>query len=154
MVHAGGRPRTVSLHPDGMEKLGKEMVDWVIKNDPYHLNEWYSITKRFTYKEWKTFIQRPEFVPYYEQALTYVSKHYINGDINPSIAQRFLRIYFKDVKEEENETAKFNSDLKVEEVAKVSDSDAQRASDVLSQLKAMQDNYRLTISQSNNSPAQ
>ena len=40
------------------------------------------------------------------------------------------------------------------EVAKVSESDAQRASDVLSQLKAMQDTYRLTISQSNNSPAQ
>ena len=108
------RPRSVSLSPEEMIALGKEMVKFVndhtdIQEDKkkyeeiLHLSEWYTIEKKFTYNEWKSFIQKEEFIPYYEQALKIIAKKYINGTINPSIAQRFLRIYFADLKLQENE---------------------------------------------------
>jgi hypothetical protein len=99
---AAGRPRTVSLPENKMIELGKEMVKWVKTNQPLHLSEWYSIEKMYTYKQWDTFTQRSEFIPYYEQALSIIKKNYINGTVPPPIAQRFLRIYFKEIKDNED----------------------------------------------------
>src|SRR6185503_14915744 len=109
---AGGRPRTTSLEPDDMIALGKEMVDWVKKNNPLHLSYWYLRVKKIIFKDWRIYRERPEFTPYYEEALSIVGENYINGTVDKSIAQRFLRIYFKDLKEEEDSTAKYNADLK------------------------------------------
>lgn len=112
-----GRPRTTSFSPEEMIELGKEMVAWVEENEPLHLKQWYSIEKMFLYEEWKAFIRKPEFVPYYEQALSLVSLQYLdkNSTIRDSIANRFLRVYFKDAKESEDEEAQFNSDLRKKE---------------------------------------
>lgn len=99
----GGRPREVSLSKEEMIDLGQEMVKWVEENQPLHLSEWYTIKKGFIYKQWKTFIQREEFIPYYEKAIRIVAKKYIDGTVNASIAQRFLRIYFPNLKEQEDE---------------------------------------------------
>ena len=119
--HAGGRPRTVSLPPDEMIKLGKEMIEWVTINDPIHLAEWYICEKHITKKEWKAMIQVPEFLSYYEQALFIVGQHYIkkNTEIEPSLKHRWLRIYFADLREQEDEDAKFASRLKAEEAVAV-----------------------------------
>jgi len=105
MVHPGGRPRTVSFSEEEMIDLGKEMVEWVKQNDPLHLSEWYTIEKMFIYEEWKTFIQRKEFIPYYQRALKIVGKNYLhnNGKVNPGISQRWQRVYFKDLKEQEDQ---------------------------------------------------
>jgi hypothetical protein len=95
MNMAGGRPRTVSFSEDEMIELGNEMVSFVTvnKKDILHLCEWYTIEKGFTYNEWKTFIQRPEFVPYYEQALRL-------WDLSMLIKiQMFVTEYLKDGKE-------------------------------------------------------
>ena len=75
-----GRPRTTSFSEDEMIELGIEMVDFVRKNKKtiLHLSEWYTIEKGFTYNEWKTFIQKPEFLPYYEQALKIVGLKYVS----------------------------------------------------------------------------
>jgi hypothetical protein len=102
---AGGRPRTVSLPPEDMIKLGEEMLKWIEKNDPIHLCQFYSLEKMFTYKQWDAMTQKPEFVPYYEKALQIIGLKYLRKDneIEPSIKQRFLRVYFKDVKHAENE---------------------------------------------------
>ena len=99
-----GRPRTVSFSPSEMEVLGNEMVTWVSNKQPLHLSEWYTIHRGFTYNEWKTFLAREEFIPYYERALKVVATKYLNGDVHPSIAQRWLRVYFKDLREEEDST--------------------------------------------------
>jgi hypothetical protein len=103
-----GRPREISLSPKDMEKLGKEMVDW-LKNTPnvLHLSEWYTIEKGFIYNEWKAFIQCKEFLPYYERALKIVGKKYLdkNSDVIPGISQRWQRVYFKDLKEQEDQDA-------------------------------------------------
>jgi len=114
-----GRPRTVSFSREEMIELGKEMLKWVEENqeDILHLSEWYTIEKMFTYNEWKTFIQREEFIPYYEVCLRIVGKKYLdkNSDVRDSISQRWQRVYFKDLKEEENDDKVFESKLKQKE---------------------------------------
>lgn len=106
MTHPGGAPRTVSLSPDEMIALGQEMLDWLKKHpETLHLSEWYTIEKMFTYNQWKTFIQRIEFIPYYEVALKLVGIKYLNKDSNvrEGISQRWQRAYFKDLKEIEDQ---------------------------------------------------
>lgn len=118
----GGRPRTVSLSPDKMIELGKEMVEWVIKNDPLQIFQWYSHVKHFTYKQFDVMKDAPEFSPYYEQAQNYIALKYINGEskqIKQGISERFLRVYFKDMKKEENEliTYKIEAEILAKEKA-------------------------------------
>lgn len=109
-----GRPRTVSLPKEEMIKLGKEMVKWVKENDPLHLSEWYTIEKGYTYNEWKTMHVAPEFFPYYEQALKIVGRKYLdkNSNIRDGISHRWLRVYFKDFKEEEDAKLAYEASLK------------------------------------------
>jgi hypothetical protein len=105
----GGRPRTVSFDEKKMIFLGKEMVEFVRRNQStiLHLSEWYTIHKGFTYKQWETFIQREEFIPYYETALKIVGLKYVDktSNVRDSIANRWQRIYFKDLRKREDEDA-------------------------------------------------
>lgn len=121
--HPGGRPRTVSFSPEEMEKLGQEMINYIYNNigDIVHLSDWYTLEKSFTYKQWKTFIHREEFIPYYEKALRIIGKKYLikDTDIEPSLKHRWLRHYFADLREQEDEDAKFASRLKAEEAVAV-----------------------------------
>jgi hypothetical protein len=107
-----GRLRTVSFPDDKMIELGKEMVDFVRKhkNTILHLSEWYTIEKGFTYNQWKTFIQREVFIPYYEQALKIVGLKYVdkNSNVRDGISHRWQRIYFRDLKESEDKDADDN----------------------------------------------
>jgi len=104
-----GRLRTVSYSDDKMAELGDEMIAYVKKHKKtiLHLSEWYTIEKGFTYNEWKTFIQREIFIPYYEQALKIVGLKYVdkNTNVRDGISQRWQRVYFKDLKEQEDEDA-------------------------------------------------
>jgi hypothetical protein len=106
---AGGRPRTVSFPENEMIVLGEQMVEFVKENKKtiLHLCEWYTIEKGFTYNQWKTFIQREEFIPYYEQALKIVGLKYVdkNSNVRDGISQRWQRIYFGDLKEQEDSDA-------------------------------------------------
>lgn len=135
---AGGRPRTTSLPKNEMVQLGKEMVAWVRANNPIHLKQWYSLEKRFTYNQWKTMQELPEFLPYYEEALNLVSLNYINGTIHPSIAQRWQRIYFKDLKVQEDEDAKFEASLKNAEGDQVPENVLSSLESILSLMRSRQ----------------
>lgn len=97
------RPRTTSLSEEEMIALGEEMVAWVDSNNPLHLSEWYSIEKMIIYKDWKAMIQLTEFLPYYERALKMIARNYLDGTVAPPIAQRFMRIYFGDVRDSEDQ---------------------------------------------------
>jgi len=105
-----GCPRTVSLSPDEMISLGKEMVKWCLENQEsiLHLSDWYTISKGFTYNEWKAFIQLKEFLPYYEQALKIVGRKYLDKDSNVrnGISERWMRVYYKDLVEQEDADVK------------------------------------------------
>lgn len=113
--HPGGAPRTTSFSEEEMIKLGQEMLLWVTENDPLHLSQWYTIHKGFIYKEWKTFIQRPEFIPYYERALKIVGMKYLDGEskkIKEGISQRWQRVYFGDLRDQEDSDADAEADRK------------------------------------------
>ena len=123
MVHAGGRPRTVSLEPADMEILGEEMVQWVIDNKPLHISEWYGITKRIQYSDWETMRKRPEFVTYYEIAMQIIGKQYLdkNSNVREGASQRWQRVYFKDLAKEEDDKADRLIDKDTEAKIKVLD---------------------------------
>lgn len=145
-----GRPREVSLSPEEMIELGKEMVEWVKINKPLHLSMWYTVEKMFTYNEWKQFKDKKEFHPYYEIALKLVGQQYLDKDskINPSISQRWQRVYFKDLKEEEDETAAYNASLKNQEALQ-RDEEAHRKLDALNE--AFNHSRKASIKDCNNS---
>lgn len=135
-----GRPREVAFTPDEMIELGKEMIEWVKQNDPLHLSQWYTIEKDFTYNELKVFITCKEFFPYYEKALKLVGIKYLDGEskrVKEGISQRWQRVYFKDLKEEEDDTLRFKAQLDKEVSNAIPDSvlEGQRA--ILDQLKGM-----------------
>lgn len=143
-----GRPRTTSLAPDEMEKLGKEMIQWIKLHQPIHLSQWYTIEKEYTYNEWKSFIQVPEFLPYYEKALKLVGLKYLDGTVDKSIAQRFLRVYFKDLKEEENEAVEYEHKLKAVELKNVSEDAILRHDALMCQLRSLQSSRNAYINKS------
>lgn len=100
------RPRVFSFSKEKMIELGEEMIAYVKTNKKtiLHLCEWYTIEKGFTYNEWKNFIQKDEFFPYYEQALKIVGLKYVdkNSNVRDGISQRWQRVYFGDLKESED----------------------------------------------------
>lgn len=106
MTHPGGRPRTLTPSDEDLIKLGEEMLEWVDSQENIlHLSEWYTIHKKFTYCQWKAIIQKPQFVPYYDEALRKVGLQYLRKDspVEPSLKQRWQRVYFKDLKEQEDQ---------------------------------------------------
>lgn len=143
-----GAPRTTSPEKQELIKLGEEMVAWVTKHKPLHLSHWYTQQKMILYKDWKTYIQKPEFLPYYERALSLVGSNCLDGALDKSIAQRFLRIYFKDLKEEEDATAKYNAELKVSEQTSYTQEDIDRAKRILDQVSRNQEALKIA----NNKP--
>lgn len=103
------RPRSFSFSEEEMVALGIEMVEYVKKNAKtiLHLSQWYTIEKGFTYKEWKTFIVKDEFLTYYEQAIKLIGLKYVDktSNVRDSISQRWQRIYFGDLREGEDADA-------------------------------------------------
>ena len=104
-IMAGGRPRTVSLPPDDMIKLGEEMIAWV-KSHPeiVHLSQWWSVEKEYTDEQWDVMKDAPEFSPYYARALKLVGYKYLDKDSNvrSNISDRWQRVYFKVLRKSED----------------------------------------------------
>ena len=117
------RPRTVSLPPEEMIALGEEMIQWIKLNDPLHVSEWYRIEKMIDYQTFKNYCDMPEFSPYYEKALGLIGRKYLDKDskIRNGIAERFLRIYFKDVRDRENTDKQEDLDRELEQKKKIID---------------------------------
>jgi hypothetical protein len=103
-----GRPRTVTPKEEELIVLGKEMVKWVEENNPLHISAWYSIKKGILEKHWKQYIEKEEFKGYYERAMRIIGQKYLDKESNvrEGVSQRWQRVYFKDLKEEEDETFK------------------------------------------------
>jgi hypothetical protein len=106
------RPREFSFSEKEMIAMGEEMIAYVNKHKKtiLHLCEWYTIEKGFTYNEWKNFIQKAEFFPYYEKALKIVGLKYVekNSNVRDNISPRWQRIYFGDLREGEDKDADDN----------------------------------------------
>ena len=116
MPHPGGAPRTVSPSPKECEMLGKELALWATEETEEFrclFQQWYSIKKGILRKEWKTLIQRPEFVPYYEIAQAALAKRCIDGTMKEGFGHRYLRLYDRSLVEEENDNKLFDTKLKL-----------------------------------------
>lgn len=109
-----GAPRTVCPEKDDLIELGKEMVQWVIDNKPFHLSAWWRAHLGLAYSTYKSMIQRKEFIPYHDQAMGLISQNYLNGNVPPAIASRFVRLYFADMCNKEDEDAKADHERKKE----------------------------------------
>ena len=109
-----GRPRTVTPPPEEMIALGEEMLNWVKINKPLHLSYWYSIEKFFTDRVWDQMQVTPEFAPYYEKALKLVGQQYLDktSKVREGISQRWQRVYFKDLRKQEDQDAKDEAERK------------------------------------------
>lgn len=112
-----GRPRTVAYSVDDMIALGEEMVLWVSENKPIHLSIWYTQVKDITDNEWDTFRKRPEFVHYYTKALKLVGYSYLDKDstVDSKLKDRWQRVYFKDLREQEDIDVKDKRDKELED---------------------------------------
>lgn len=117
-----GRPRTTIPEPEEMIQLGQEMLEWVETNKPLHLSAWWSIEKFIVEKVWESMHRAPEFLPYYKRALNLIGQQYLDktSNVREGVSQRWQRVYFKDLKQEEDETARFMQSLKLEELEKQS----------------------------------
>lgn len=109
-----GAPRFAKFPPEDMIAMGEEMLAWIQENNPYHLSEYYTIFKGFTYEQWKNLIRAAEFVPYYEQAMRIIGMGYLNGRVDKGLSQRWQRVYFKDLKEEEDSTVQDELDRQLD----------------------------------------
>lgn len=112
-----GRPRTVIPDIEEMEKLGEEMINWVIENEPLHLSQWWSGEKFITRSVWDSMCQAKEFIPYYERAILLIGKAYLDKDspVRDNISSRWQRVYFRDLRQVEDEDKVFESKLKRQE---------------------------------------
>ena len=114
----GGVPRTVTPEKDELIELGKSLLAWATDTKQelrYHLNQWYTLKHGFTKKQYDHMCEKPEFQEYHQKARVAIASRYVDSSIHPSIAQRFLRLYFPDLAKEENELLTFKSSLAKQE---------------------------------------
>lgn len=111
--HPGGAPRTVSPSPEEMIVLGQEMVKWCSDNKPLHLSQWWSVHKDISDDDWETMKKRPEFIRYYTKAMRIIGYSYLDKDskVDVRIKDRWQRVYFKDLRKQEDEDAEFAAQL-------------------------------------------
>lgn len=117
-----GRPRNAEpLSEEETIKLGQELVAWATYADTPKpkktdkrvcMSSFYSLKKMILRKDWKTIVQRREFLPYYESAQAALAENINNDMVKEGYGNRYLRLVQRDLVEEENEHAKFMAQIK------------------------------------------
>jgi len=123
--HGKGRPRTVCPDDEELIALGEDLVQWAALPESTRFCQWYT-SKWYIESDWDSFRIKDVFFPYYERARTLLGDKYINGTVNPSIAQRFLRIYTPEVKKDENELLKYKAELAKEAMTQATEEQSAR----------------------------
>lgn len=106
----GGRPRTTTPPTEECIILGEELVKWATEVPPegeirVHFKQWWSLVKSMSKEEWDLICDTKEFRPYYDKAQISLAIRYIDGTLNPSVSNRFLRLYYPELKQDEDEVA-------------------------------------------------
>ncbi len=112
-----GRKRTSTPSPEECIELGEELLKWATEPTEefrFRFAQWYSVKKHILRKDWKNLIKSPEFSPYYEEVQSIFADRCLDGTVKEGFGQRYLRLYDRDLIEEENEQAKFDAQLKKE----------------------------------------
>ncbi len=115
MVHPGGRPRTTSPSPEECIELGKDLVKWATektKEKRLLLSQWWSLKHHMLRDEWKALKHIPEFLPYYHEAQVAMAIKTIDGTMEKSFGHRYIRLYDRELVEEENNQMRWEAELK------------------------------------------
>ena len=98
------RPRTTCPPDEELDALGQEMLEWIENNDCVHVSDWYCIEKMIDDNTWDQMIEKDVFRPYYKKAIKLVGRKYLKEDtgIEPRIKDRWIRLYYKDLKKQED----------------------------------------------------
>ncbi len=104
--HGFGRPRVIPQTDEELILLGEDLLKWC-EEDPLNNITFplFHTTRGILRKEWRLIIQHDVFRTYYEMAQSLLGRNFVNGNIQSSIAHRFIRLYHQDVKEDEDEVA-------------------------------------------------
>ena len=148
-----GRPRTVCPEPEELEALGIEMVEWFkVHPDALHISEWYAVEKFIVDKVWDVMIQKPEFLTYYELSMKLVGKKYLDktSNVREGASQRWQRVYFKDLRKQEDEDLKAASNLKKEENKATSEADSAKLDTFINMVSVLQASSKDLKSATNN----
>ncbi len=105
-----GRPANSGYEDEDLIILGEEFVAWMkqMDDDPssntVHLSEWWAQIKNISKSQWESIIKRSCFKCYYDKAMKWMGVKLLkNKNLHPSYGNRFLTIYMKEVKEEEED---------------------------------------------------
>ncbi len=113
-----GMYRTCSPDPEECIQLGEELLKWATEQTGefrFRFPQWYSLKKNILRDDWKALIKTPEFRPYYEKVQSIFADKCLAEYVKEGFGQRYLRLYDRDLVEDENDKAKYLSDLKKEE---------------------------------------
>lgn len=109
-----GRPPKYEDHE--VDKLGKELLAWMDEMDAkgeevVHLSEWYRKRKDWSKTEWEALYCRDAFVSYYEKAKDWIGERLLkNRDFPQSYGNRFLPIYFTEIRDHERSVVEHKID--------------------------------------------
>jgi hypothetical protein len=116
-----GRPPNPGFADKDLIDLGEELLRWMKKVDDedlpiWHLSEWWSQIKNIPSTQWDSITRRDCFIGYYNKAKYWMGVKMIsNKDFPQSYGNRFLRIYFADVRELERQDVDYEIQKKREE---------------------------------------
>lgn len=114
-----GRPPTHYTDEEAIE-LGEQFLQWMADQDAnpdsdvVHLSEWYSEVIGITPAMFQNLTRRECFRSYYERARQWMGKRLMkNKNLQSSYGNRFLGVYFSEIKEHEIEmmNAKSKSEM-------------------------------------------
>ena len=106
-----GRLPNRGYEDDKLIELGKELLAWCEKMDKdekeiVHLSEWYNYVKEIPFSQWKSIINRPIFLPYYERAKQWMGNRILkNSRLPTAYGSRYLGMYHSDMHDYEEEKA-------------------------------------------------
>ena len=122
-----GRP-PAHFTDDDAHILGKELLEWMIdednnkESDIVHLSEWYSEVKGIDPRHFEALCRRECFLGYYEKARKWMGKRLMkNKNLHSSYGNRFLAVYFKELKEHEIEMATIKANTEAQQKDEAAD---------------------------------
>jgi|SRR5208283_1109816 len=115
-----GRPHKKDFSDDECIALGERLLAWMKemdddkKSNVVHLSEFFCKRERISPSYWYDCLARRDcFSDFYREAMAWMGERLLkNQKLAPSYGNRFLPIYFKEVKKEERETFEHQEDYK------------------------------------------
>lgn len=98
--------------------MGEELLNWIEDNNTndkiVHLSQWYYQVKHFTPNQWDALEQRDCFLPYLRKAKQWMGVRVLtNKKLSESYGNRFVGIYFKEVRDHERSNIEHKVDYEI-----------------------------------------